>query len=237
MNAINQIIKINEIIFQDINDEYANGLYLGVNVIIMKTNGYINGSKLCSASNKLLTDWKRLKNTQEYINYIEEIAYGNSHRPLFITINDENNEIKGTYLNHDLIVDLCSWLSPEFKYKVSKIVNEFAINHLKAKIAIKDAIINMKNENYVPSPANEGKEHILYIKRIWGGSFQVHRIQKERYKTHENIIVSIETPNAINLGVRLRERLHYRGNKITLNNMSEQQLIDIVNEINDEKLL
>ena len=221
---------MNEIIFQDINDQYSYGLYMGITVMIMKSNGYINGTKLCVASKKDLFDWKRLKSTKEYIQYIENELTGENRSPLFITISDGDNEFRGTYLHKDLIVDLCSWISPEFKYKVQSIVNEYVIKQFRQEI---DTI----NENYVVPPSDSKKQHIFFITREANNLYKVHRIQKERFKEDDNIIVSIDTPNAINLGVRLRERLQYKYNQFLLGDMTEQQLIEIVNDINEQKYI
>ena len=60
---------LTDIIFENINDEFAYGLYLGLKVIIMKENGYVNGSLLCKSANKKIKHWLENEKTKEYIAY------------------------------------------------------------------------------------------------------------------------------------------------------------------------
>ena len=56
---------IRDTIFEDINEEYAYGLYGNLRVIMMKKNGYINATKVChdattrTGTNKEFFDWTR----------------------------------------------------------------------------------------------------------------------------------------------------------------------------------
>jgi hypothetical protein len=63
MNAIsnNDIHEyMDDVIFEHINDDYAWSKYMGdFNVMIMKENGYINASKICSENSKLIAGWTR----------------------------------------------------------------------------------------------------------------------------------------------------------------------------------
>jgi hypothetical protein len=54
------------ITFEHINDDYAWGKYMGdFKVIIMKKNGYINATKLCTLGGKHYKHWKENKGTKE----------------------------------------------------------------------------------------------------------------------------------------------------------------------------
>ena len=44
-------------IYEDINDRFGYANYLGLKVLIDKTNGYINGTKLCNDNNKRMCHW------------------------------------------------------------------------------------------------------------------------------------------------------------------------------------
>lgn len=53
--------SLNEIIYESINNDYGYGKYLSMKVIIMKSNGYINTSKICREYGKELSTWIRSK--------------------------------------------------------------------------------------------------------------------------------------------------------------------------------
>ena len=240
---------MNEIIFQDINDNFAYGIYLHFNVIIMKSNGYINATKLCKhVEGKDYKEWRRYKNAQELIKELENSVSVNSRPPEIECFNIENN-IKGIYVHPDLIPHIASYMSPKYAIMISKIVNEYAINHFKTIMEIKDKSIKKaqkeihdldealenKSDNYVVAPANEKKQHVFYITREPNNLYKVHRIQKERFKETDNIVIALNSPNAINMGVRLRERLRYKYNQFILDGITENELKKIVIEINNEK--
>ena len=100
------------------------------------TNGYINGTKLCKDGNKILKHWNELDKSRELIKNFNN--FHQSRDPdlgefnVEITINtgkrsDESKLIAGTYFHPDIIVHLACWISDEFAYKVSKIVNNYIV--------------------------------------------------------------------------------------------------------------
>ena len=224
--------QLNNIIFQDINEEFSYGLYLGLNVVIMKSNGYVNATKLCNLANKEFRHWKKNQNAKELM---EEVTRENS-TGLEIVVNLGPSEVSGTYVHPDLIPHIASWCSAKFAIQVSKIVNEFAINEFKSQISVMEGRITEKSIEYVVPPQDQNKKHVFYITKESDTIYKMHRIQLKKYKPQENIIVLIQSPNSINLGVRLRERIKMRYNIFTLQNgMSEDQLINLVHQINVEK--
>lgn len=127
------------IIFKDINDKFAYGMYLDIEVIIMKENGYINATRLCSDISKIIgkdkrfRDWKRISTTQDYINVIDSDLKQQAMNLAGSIIENnktpfEENYLRGHYIHRYLITHLASWISPLYGLKVSKIVDEYYIN-------------------------------------------------------------------------------------------------------------
>ena len=183
--------SLNNIIFQDINDRFAYGLYLNMRVIIMKENGYVNATNLCNLENKEYRQWKRNQYAQELIRELEKLTRENSPG-LEIVVNKGPIDISGTNVHSDQIPHIASWCSAQFAIKVSKIVNVYAINEFKLQIAEKDRTIedknikiNEKSIEYVPHPINPQKNHVFYITRESDSVYKMHRVQVEKYKQEE----------------------------------------------------
>ena len=62
---------ISDICYNQICGDYWHANYLGLQVIMMKSNGYINASKLCMDGGKLLKHWLENKNSKEMMRYCE----------------------------------------------------------------------------------------------------------------------------------------------------------------------
>ena len=53
--------NLEELVFENINEEYGWGKYGNFKVLIRKKDGYINLTKLCRDGGKEFPDWTRLK--------------------------------------------------------------------------------------------------------------------------------------------------------------------------------
>lgn len=129
-NIENQNENLNDIIYEDINNEFAKGKYFDFEVIIMKSNGYINASKLCNNDNKRFTNWKENLNSRYLIAEIVSLT-GIPEGSILINKNEIENNLKGIYVHNLLIPHIISWLSPKFAIKVSNIINNYAIYKFK----------------------------------------------------------------------------------------------------------
>lgn len=124
--------KIASISFKEINENYSLGKYGDFNIIIMKSNGYINATKLCndatseSEKQKPFRNWKVNTSAKEIMNKISEIV-GCSVNDLSIVIGNDQPKVRGTYVHPNLIPSIASWASPEFAVHVSLIVNKYVI--------------------------------------------------------------------------------------------------------------
>lgn len=122
-----------DIIINDINGEYAYGQYADFKVIIKKSNGYINVTKMCQSINELLgtnkiyRHWNETKSSDELCAAVSDAA-GIPAALLthVLTTSDPSiSVIRGTYVHPDLIPHIASWASPKFAVKISKIVNRY----------------------------------------------------------------------------------------------------------------
>lgn len=114
-----------QIYYRKINDEYSYGHFIGINIIIRHEDGYVNASKLCKDYNKQFGHWKRLKQSQELMEYYQKIL---GVEPIK-TVNGARGVagvISGTYVNPNLLTDIASWISKKLGDRVSQIVNEYA---------------------------------------------------------------------------------------------------------------
>ena len=223
--------SMNNIIFQDINDQYAYGQYMSLRVIIMKENGFVNATKLCDdAEGKRYRNWNRTQNAQEMI---KEVARSEMSDPEII-INNGDPLTSGTYVHADLIPHIASWCSAKFAIKVSKIVNEYAINSFKNQIKEKDEEIKIKSDEYVP-PLNDNRDNIFYITREPDNIYRLHRKQKKLYKPNPNIVFYTETPNAIKMANHFKQYVQCRYNIFTLGNKTEKYIIDVCKVLVSEK--
>jgi hypothetical protein len=207
----------------------------------MKSNSYINATKLCNDGNKLFKNWRKAEHAKNLINEVEKELAPNGANAI-IDINTYENTVKGSYVHPNLIPHIASWISASFAIKVSKIIIEYAISQFQQQLTEKDEIITQSNdiietksENYVPLLRNE-KDPIFVVNRIAEKTINFRCIQKRSYKRHTNEILYLETPNAKNILNRLKERIPFKYFTLILSDtFTEQQLIDIINEVNDEK--
>jgi hypothetical protein len=152
---------IRNIIFKDINEDYAWGKYGDIKVIIMKDNGYINITHMVHQANpnKRMHDWSRGKNSVELLNEVSTDAEISSDDLLIQISGGKITIIRGTYAHPDLVPHIASWASPKFAVKVSKIVNEyFAKEALKKK---DDKIDELRSEVKDISTQNKSMKRIL----------------------------------------------------------------------------
>jgi KilA-N domain len=73
-----------ELAFQHIKGNYWYAAYGEFKVIMDKTNGYINATKMCTSGGKELCDWIKNKSSQELIQTQNPTWYWKIHIPLLI---------------------------------------------------------------------------------------------------------------------------------------------------------
>lgn len=144
------ISNLNEIVFENVNDEYGWGMYGDFKVLIHKETGYINAPKLCAQGGKRFENWLKNERSKELIEVIGRHAYSNS------TERNENvqptfepsgvpNELRGTYIHPLLVPHVAGWVSPQFAVAVSYIVNNHIVRKYKDAVREKEIALQQKD--------------------------------------------------------------------------------------------
>ena len=102
---------LSSIIYEPINSDFGYGNYLGLKVIIMTKNGYINATKLCTLCGKLLKNWYQNSDSVAYLQY-KNSQFSVAGIPATEImpsggINDKLG-ISGTYYHPEIIVQIAN---------------------------------------------------------------------------------------------------------------------------------
>ena len=153
---------MNAICYEKILDDYWYANYLGLKVVMMKSNGYINVTKLCCDGGKQFKHWKELKSSKAMLQFYEnklnnppsnidplhrnDLSFlspvipsdepTNYIKVIYINTGGKGNiydECKGTYMHPLLMPHLASWINFEFAYNVSIIIQDFVVKYYKLR--------------------------------------------------------------------------------------------------------
>lgn len=129
------------------------GEYIDLKIyVMMKDNkkkgyckGYINATKLCKLKGKMMKNWFGTDTSKNLIKSFEKALSEETDNELVLkNINHGNLELRGSYVHPSLIPHIASWASTDFAFKVSTIVQQFAISKI---IEEKNLIINKKDKS------------------------------------------------------------------------------------------
>ena len=142
---MNASSHLSAICSEHIKDDYWYGAY-GEFRVVMKTNGWVNASKMCKDGGKQFSDWTRLQSTKQLLETFNRLEasentpdiktedgntcgdrqqgiprYGSNTLEIVIENNfsDVGRLITGTYCPADLIPSIAGWISPEFQLKAN----------------------------------------------------------------------------------------------------------------------
>src|SRR5438552_8253888 len=152
---------IQDICYERIVDNIWFANYFGLKVIMNYDNGYINITKLCADGGKQFKHWKELKHSKEMMEFYEKRINNTSTADLLTQLDqsissavipaaEPANHIKvlypyaggkgdaydicrGTYIHPLLIPHIACWVSMEFAYNVSIIIQDFTAKYYKIK--------------------------------------------------------------------------------------------------------
>ncbi|WCL40104.1 N1R/p28 family protein [Pigeonpox virus] len=116
------------------NDKFSYIIYDKVKIIIMKSNNYINATRLCELQGRKFTNWKNLTESKILINNVKKIndKTNQSKTDMVIYVKDTDHKgVKDTcgyYVHQDLVCAISNWISPLFAVKVNKIINYYICN-------------------------------------------------------------------------------------------------------------
>ena len=136
-------MSLNNIVIEQINDNYYRGEFLGLDLVIDKNTGYFNASKLCKDGNKRFPDWYCLKKTKDLLDHVTKIhphrnpGVGELYKVKTGKKSVASKEIAGTYVCKELILDISSWISSDFYLKCNEIIISHATEEVKNKYETK----------------------------------------------------------------------------------------------------
>ena len=121
-------MDITKLAYEKINERYSKAKYLDLECVMDTQTGYINATKFCTAASGGKKMLKHYLETDRYKNLItayteEESSTGE----LSIQVSDGSYELRGTYFNSELLLDLTSWVSAAAYKRASKIVKDALI--------------------------------------------------------------------------------------------------------------
>ncbi|MDM8565552.1 KilA-N domain-containing protein [Candidatus Halobeggiatoa sp. HSG11] len=95
--------------------------------IRQRSDGYLNATDMCQATNKRLNDYKRLKSTKEYIKALSSdtgIPASNIIKGVKGIQKGKTAQDQGTWIHPNASIHLAIWCSPDFAVLVTKWVFE-----------------------------------------------------------------------------------------------------------------
>lgn len=101
----------------------------GIAVGLDERNGYLNATKLCAAYNarngasKQPSDWTKTKRAKDYIAYVASVR--NILGTDLIEVRQGGFDDQGTWIHPDLGDAFASWLSVEYEFRVSQILQDW----------------------------------------------------------------------------------------------------------------
>ena len=119
-------MDITKLAYEKINERYSKAKYLGLECVMDTQTGYINATKFCTAASGGKKRFDNYLRSDRYKNLIAEYTEEESS-PHFrvepsIQVTDGSYELRGTYFNPKLLLDLASWVSAAAYTRASEIV-------------------------------------------------------------------------------------------------------------------
>jgi len=134
---------IRNIIFKEINRDFAYGKLKDFKVILMTKNGYINATKLCQDGGKQVKHWFENKSSEKIINDFGKFL-NLTRDKLIIKINGGSlTKISGTYVHPHIINPIASWCNTKYAFFISSVINEY---HIQKANEEKDKLLKKKDD-------------------------------------------------------------------------------------------
>ena len=138
---------------ESINSQFSKARYIGVEVVLMNENGYVNATKLCEDGGKRFDNWVENKSNKGKIEFLyrnqqmklDSAGKRVESKPITIQINDGNMEedldqVRGTYVHPYLLPHIASWISNEIACRTSTVMLNYANKKHKEEVQIQEYI-------------------------------------------------------------------------------------------------
>ena len=129
-------VELSNCIYEHIKDTFYYGLFGDFRLVIDKSTGFFNATKLCDQGGKNLFHWKRLEKSKRMVEYYQRSRHPDLEGSFLYEVKLQNNDnlnkqITGTYVPQELILEIASWVSIEFYDKCNKIILNYFVNEFK----------------------------------------------------------------------------------------------------------
>nr|WCB87133.1 CPPV322 N1R/p28-like protein [Cooks petrelpox virus] len=111
-----KMMNITDIKIYSINKCFMSMKLLDVEVVIMRSNGFVNITRLCNSEGKNFNDWKQLESSKRLLNVLKDNC--ELHDPI-INIKRTRIKINGEYVSQLLLDYVIPWISPYITTRVS----------------------------------------------------------------------------------------------------------------------
>lgn len=128
-------MELQEIVFETLGKDYARGRYGVFDVIVARTDCFINATKLCALGGKRFDNWLANKQSKELIATVASLRSPGIPGDPARVVAAGPNVTRGTYVHPLLIPHIACWVSPSFAIKVSHLVNEAIVREHRAALA------------------------------------------------------------------------------------------------------
>ena len=108
--------------YSQIDGDFWFAEYFEFDVVMMRSTGHINATKLCSDNGKRFAAWladEQNKDTLEF--YAKEGMH-------IMRVHEGSANVRGTYIPNELMYQVGSWISPRFTIKCNRLVNQAIAN-------------------------------------------------------------------------------------------------------------
>ena len=145
-------VELSKCIYEHIKDTFYYGLFGDFRLVIDKSTGFFNATKLCDQGGKNLFNWKRLEKSKRMVEYYQRTHPSDLKGGFLYEVHGDNSDpksrqITGTYVPQELILEIASWVSIEFYDKCNKIIINYFVNEFKKmnKRAFEEKIKQMEH--------------------------------------------------------------------------------------------
>ena len=146
-------VELSNCIYEHIKDTFYYGLFGDFRLVIDKSTGFFNATKLCDQGGKNLFHWKRLEKSKRMVEYYQRSRHPDLEGSFLYEVKLQNNDnlnkqITGTYVPQELILEIASWVSIEFYDKCNKIILNYFVNEFKKmnKSALEEKIKQVEEQ-------------------------------------------------------------------------------------------
>jgi hypothetical protein len=219
--------SLNDVCYKQIFQNFYFGIFGDFHLVIDKDTGCFNGTKLCMLADKDFSDWTRLSRATRLMTYLQEQTSSSNvvyEMRKGDNQNSMNKQISGQYVQKDLILDIASWISPEFYFRCNNIVTDYFVKEFNGmsetekSFKIKELELKMKNmEIETETVIAEKNDKIDDLMKMLKEAEKERKIAEEERKADRLLLRSmgINLLDVKNQNIELLEEVQDTNTKLT----------------------